>query len=516
MALIYSASFTAADGTTFNNTALPSIDKKGRVWYQASLNTPDHTFNNPHHALFNSRGPGSVLQIAREGEPAAGTDVLFDRLHGLTVGDSGQSVFYGGLRGQSLSSADDNGIWSTNLDGSLRLVARAGDIVPGLAGDARFGILASRNDFNSATTPRYAINAGGQIAFGAPLVGTADANDRAIFVSGAGEMRMVARRGMTAPGADGGVFATFLPSGGVPSINDHGEVAFAAGVDGTLNFEGVWSEGGGGDLTAVALRGDPAPGIGGGTTLASFLNPRINNRGEVAFLAFLDGSGIDRFNNTGIFTGRPGQLSLVAREGAPAPGVAGDTVFDSLDPFDVNQTPIINKEGRVAFFGRLAGPSIDASNNGGIWGQDRNGVLSLIAREGAEAPGGGVFSHLEPYRWGLQMNAAGQLAFLGSVRLNDQSFEAGIWAQDRAGELRLIVRTDQSVPFYSRINSLGFGDSSGGEDGWAASFNDRGELVFRANAGIFVSTLVAVPEPPAVSLLAAILALGFILGRRLL
>jgi len=124
------------------------------------------------------------------------------------------------------------------------------------------------------------------------------------------------------------------------------------------------------------------------------------------------------------------------------------------------------------------------------------------------------------------MNAAGQVAFFGSVKLPSQQYAvSGIWAQDRSGVLQLIVRGDQSAlsqidpPLSARLDGIDFGKSTGGQDGSASSFNDRGEILFRASGRIYVSSRVAVPEPSSAALiLIGLLSLGGrrVVGRRAL
>ncbi len=43
---------------------------------------------------------------------------------------------------------------------------------------------------------------------------------------------------------------------------------------------------------------------------------------------------------------------------------------------------VLNGSGQAAFFGDLAGTGVESNNGGGIWAEDRSGVLKLIAREG--------------------------------------------------------------------------------------------------------------------------------------
>ncbi|HEY3391443.1 MAG TPA: choice-of-anchor tandem repeat NxxGxxAF-containing protein, partial [Lacipirellulaceae bacterium] len=177
-----------------------------------------------------------------------------------------------------------------------------------------------------------------------------------------------------------------------------------------------------------------------------------------AFPAKLTGSGLDDTNNTGIWAESSGSLKLVARAGDRAPGTPDGVQFGRMTGITV---PTLNAAGQVAFVGTLAGSGVDTSNDLGIWATDVNGSLWLIAREGEQL----------------------------EVAPSD-------------------FRTIRSVSF-GRFEVGGTG--SGNEDGRPSGFNDRGQLGFTAtftdgSSGVFVSNLVAIPEP------ATVILIGFVLG----
>jgi hypothetical protein len=62
---------------------------------------------------------------------------------------------------------------------------------------------------------------------------------------------------------------------------------------------------------------------------------------------------------------------------------------------------------------------------------------------------------------------------------------------------------------FRKISSLDFAANSGNGDGRQSGFNDRGQIAFAAffmdgSSGVFVSDVVAVPEPGGYALLAAL------------
>ncbi len=192
-------------------------------------------------------------------------------------------------------------------------------------------------------------------------------------------------------------------------------------------------------MARVARTGDTAPGTT--DNFIRFSRPVLNNAGQTAFIGSLNSSST---TDRGIWSEGGGNgLALVARVGDNAPG--------TTDRFTVFYDPVLNNAGQVAFAGH-----IDGSGGTGIWAEDPSGVLTLIAR-------------------------AGDL----------------LDVDDGPGtDLRTIIRLD----FFTPSNS-----HPGNGEGRASAFNDLGQLAFHARFtdgtnGIFVSDLVAVPEPTSVVL----------------
>jgi hypothetical protein len=161
-------------------------------------------------------------------------------------------------------------------------------------------------------------------------------------------------------------------------------------------------------------------------------------------------------------------------------------------------SPVLNNAGNTAFLAFTNDEPIGSRS--GIWWETPQGLM-LVARSGDHAPGApdgavfgfGVGSFHQPL-----LNNSGQIAFIaryGSSR--------GIWATHPSGELQLIVSVGDQLEVapgdVRRILELGFASSTPVYPG-DRSFNDRGQIVFRASfaggtSGIFVSNAVAVPEP---------------------
>jgi hypothetical protein len=127
--------------------------------------------------------------------------------------------------------------------------------------------------------------------------------------------------------------------------------------------------------------------------------------------------------------------------------------------------PHINAVGRVAFSAQLRDATTNALVGFGIWAEDVNGVLRSIVQPGDVLDVGG-----------------------GDFRTVDRAIFAG--------------REQVQTRYYPR----------------GSGFNDRGQVAFAArftdgSYGVFVSDLVAVPEPTAVAIIIGLLPMTAVRGR---
>jgi hypothetical protein len=237
-----------------------------------------------------------------------------------------------------------------------------------------------------------------------------------------------------------------------------------------------------GAIAPITAAGYTAPGTGG-RKFAQPSNPDINNEGEIAFTAFLNGGAS---NNLGVWAGKPDSLELVARKGSGWTKRGGSLKFADF------QDPLIGANGHVAFIGTLSGFGATPANDTGIW-VGTPGSLRLVAREGGPAPTGfssdGKFKSFNA----LSVNAAGQVAFQGTMVLGDPSnIVTGHWATDTTGKLQPVV-INASSGLGGTLIQVGRFDSrsvnvafqwlgSGGEDGRVNSLNDAGDVAFDAGS----------------------------------
>jgi len=255
----------------------------------------------------------------------------------------------------------------------LRVVTVTGERAPGTAAGVTFSGL---------NAPR--IDAAGNITFGAFLAGpNLTTGHMGVFAESGGVLELVAQRGDPAPGAGPG--ATFTTTGFVPlspSISG-GLVAFRSPI---LPLGGGIFEETPSGLAAVVIAGQQAPGLASGVTMGVG-EPTLGAPGSVVFGSFLSGTGVNASNDESIWSDRSSRLALVVREGMRAPGTslvfgAGSSQFapGALRVFAVGP------DSRIFLHGNVSGRGVDDLNDEGLWLEGPSG-LTLIAREGAQAPG---------------------------------------------------------------------------------------------------------------------------------
>lgn len=449
-----------------------------------------------------------------------------------SINASGHVAFIGFVNGPGVNTFNDEAMWSEG-GGELALVAREFDPAPGTPAGVRF------NTFESELVPL--LNGPGRTAFRGNLAGSGidSSNSSGIWFEGDGGLTLAAREGNAAPGVEAGVVFLFA---GVPAFNDEGQMAFSGSLTGPAvtadNNTGIWSDTIG-PLALIARKGsniDVLPGL----QFGSISPPKLTAAGHVAFRCKVAGSGVNTTNDDAMFLHAGGALTLVAREGSAAPGLANVLVAQ------MSQSPMINQAGDMAFRSRLSGPGVDSSNDQAMW-IHRNGALELVARTGDPAPGTLPGTNIGTIHENYALNASGTVAFAGvltgfgvttdndfamwtagqgdpvlvarkgdpapstppgthfggfSVRFINASghvaFQSqltgssiiaqvndeGIWAQDETGTLRLVARTGDTLEVspgdVRTISFLQMAEIGGGEDGRPTGLNDAGQVAFRA------------------------------------
>ena len=462
---------------TTQSAGINDIDAQGLTMNSSGLTT----FRSSSAQLW-SEANGTLQIVASQGVAAPGTTAQFSSFNPAIINDLGDVAFYATLQGGDINLFNSQGIW-LGRQNNINLIARSSDPAPGLGSSATFFSFDSNSTVN---------NDQGQVAFEAQALGTGinPNQNHGIWVGAPGNVHLVAMEGTPAVSTG----ASFIGIGN-PVLNSLGDVAFKStlgpGLDSSQNV-GVFDTSGG-SVKLVARAGFIAPGTSSGTLFQNqFSNPVMNDSGNVAFLTDTTHVTYELTPDNGIWVFRNGSLQKVAMTGDTAPGTSQQfhLAFGA---------PVINAQGRVAFTANLSGPNPSGTDNFSIWSEGRTGALEMVAREGQQAPGlpgGFVFSSTfkDP-----TINSSGRIAFMAQIAPNFGQDIEGIWAQDQNFNLQLIALagnpvTGSGVPGTINLNAFTFVSGTGDQDGRRSGFNDLGQVAFRAllSTGIqagFVSNL---------------------------
>ena len=333
---------------TFININPPEFNDAGQVAFASQLaNTSGGAANTDNLGVFRGDG-GSVVQIARRGQPVPGGNGTLDTFGAPAINAAGQAAFAATLANTSGGLNDSSGIYRGDGVGAPVQIARQGQTVPGANGTfARF-------DFSNP-----ALNDAGQAAFKAALAntlgGTSD-NEGIFRGDGATPVIQVAREGQFAPGGDGR-FGSF---GFDPTLNNANQVAFYAGLTatsgGTANDTGLFRAGGAGGTITVAREGQAAPGGNGTFSVLSANDLALNDAGQIIFVADLAGTAGGSADDRGLFLYDDTRgLLTVAREGDALLGsTITDLRFNGSTIYNGDERSGFNELGQVAYGFTLA------------------------------------------------------------------------------------------------------------------------------------------------------------------
>jgi hypothetical protein len=297
--------------------------------------------------------PGALLVLARRGDatPGGGGSTLNTSFSTIShqptcMNSQGVTCFQATLAGGDVVGTTNNFAWLYGTPGNLELLIRKGDTIAVPGGTGVIGTVGFGGQMNEA----------GQVLHDEKLsttLGTAPATTATdgllmLYTPGSGN-QILAREGDAAPGTLGAVYNALNMS--VVGLTRSGRICFHASLSGGdvvagVNDHAAYS----GDAVngfAMALRrGDAAPGGAAGETVTSINTSSlcINDSGAMAFFGSVTGPSVTTANDGTLWAGMPGNFALVAREGDPAPGVAGAT-FSQVVAGSVN----LNDRGCVIF-----------------------------------------------------------------------------------------------------------------------------------------------------------------------
>jgi hypothetical protein len=368
-------------GTLVNDFEPGAVSPQGEVAFVVDYHPPD----SDSEALYLASG-GQLIPIVEPGKVAT------DDWSFVAGGDIGSFLSPVGMNGNGDVSfgCDIQKKGETDIKtGTFLWQRKSGQVIavelPDQAapGGGTFGAL------HTHTWPD--VNDPGDVAFSVDVPDASGAVAQGVFVRMAdGTYRVVARPGDNAP--DGSHFTRAIR----PSINNAGAVVFEAITD-KDDTSGIYlSENGA--IKAIASTGMDAPG---GGTFADVQSPRLNNKGEIVFLA-------DAGSGWGAYSVVDGKLTAVLAHGAT---LRDGATVDQVKNEDGHQdgTLALSDAGDVALH-------VDLSGNAGHAIYLLHGSqLVLVAQAGTDLGAVGIVDDAGGNQ--VAVNNQGQVAF--QVKLTD-------------------------------------------------------------------------------------------------
>jgi hypothetical protein len=369
----------------------------------------------------------------------------------VTMSENNTLAFQADLYGAGTSGSNGKALFTGATAATLQMMARWSDPAPGLPGLSLINTSGTVGiGSNVSISP-----SGGYTLWSSQLSGpgVTTTNDTAIFRGSPGGQAVIAREGDPAPGTAGAVYVgTKSAEYQFTKINRNGTVIFysqLAGGDVTVNVNDyAYFTGTPGAVSIMVRQG--AMVLPGGVTAAGLGYVwQLDNNGRVLYNLQLSGPGVTNANNDSLWIYTPGSGSqLLVREGDTAPGTAGATFNNSYDgSFPGVSAASLTRSGRYEFTtGLIGGDATAGVNDRALYSGVVGGGLTLIARSGQPAPGtDAVFAGFSPY-YSL-INDAGHLAFQATLTGGNSvpTNNSGIWIW-RSGTLSLVVRSGDPVP----------------------------------------------------------------------
>ena len=253
-----------------------------------------------------------------------------------------------------------------------------------------------------------------------------------------------------------------------PRINNSGVVAFWAQVsdNGSIVESSSWRWSRANGLENIARTGDAAPGTPDVFTFIKDTPPLLDSSGRVLIVGRTDQ------DQDGLWFGDPSGLTLVVKEGDPAPGMGAGAVFDNVE---FGET--LSDNGIVYFAATVEVPGGTILPVLYRW---ESGTLTLIAARGGSAPVPGpiayTYSSLKP----MNISPSGTCVFESQITYScggGTCSTKALFYEDGTGPVVIVTGDPDPLPGFPRDWTLtGYG---------RVVLNDLGHVVFEAfgNAG---------------------------------
>ncbi|MGH7132616.1 MAG: DUF7453 family protein [Phycisphaerales bacterium] len=443
--------------------------------------------------IYSGTGPFDLVQVGREGSTAAGigAGVNYSTFGQMGINGSGTVSFVSTIIGAGVTAANNQGVWA-GPPGAPALVALKGQAAPDTGG-------ALFNGFSG-----LALNGSGEVAFQSSLtgLGVPTSADTGLWANTGGTMTLIAREGSQAPGMPAGANFTNwndATSGATSLIlSDTGAVLFygtttGGGVVAGTNDTAIWT-GTPGNLAIVIRDGAPAPAGFPNAATVSAINSSgdLSAAGHVAYDVTVTGGGVTAANNRAIMAGLPASVAMVVRNGTAAPNAPAGANFSAFTT--AGNKLQINSSGAVLFQATLSGGGVVAANNVGLY-TNHGGTMREVHRKGtspAVLPAGVNITTFDAFAF----NSAGQVAFTatltgtGVVAANNNA----LFFWDPVLGLRLVAREGDPIHIgggaTATVSASGLLDSSATTPSFIGNATGNGLASSLSDNGALLFTVI--------------------------
>jgi hypothetical protein len=332
----------------------PQLNNRGEVAFSSPIQPAVQPIESG--AWTTAGGPLRLLAADRYPLPGApGSPIVGRGVYGPMISDSGQTSFV-------TTFGTNTTLWVDTPGGPLRRVVSTGDNLPP---GVRLPV--------SQVFPGL-IDANGHVIVDAQVT-VGSSNYLGLWSETSGSLQPVVIQD--------------LYSGGIPDAHSINNATISP--NGLLSFDVFPTSGPrllvaqnpDSSLRVVASTQQTAPGTT--STFSNLYASQINALGQVAFVANFSGDPFGGPIPTSIWAENATGLHMMTRAGDPAPGASG-AIFEGFEHVQFNDFGDLLFEAYLTQ--GVAG--VSSSNDQGLWLHHRNGVLTLIAREGDQldiAPG---------------------------------------------------------------------------------------------------------------------------------
>lgn len=364
----------------------------GVLLFKSTLTGTGVTASNNRALWADGIGSNNSTSLARAGFAIDEIPSLICKEPYRVTNSVGQAMLYATLTGSGIVTSattgavpNDQVVWAP---GASQWLARAGDAAPGATG-LKFSSL-----FTTTTSVRRPqLNNAGHVLLAPTLCdSTGVAVGSGLWSNRSGTLRKVVRNGDAVPNSAaviGSPIAPISSNSFAYNLCDNGAVVFAALIQGTGvtygNNRAIFRSNADGSLEMLARGGQQVPGAPAGVIISNESIARcwrVNEHGDIAFMAILLGTDVSFINDIGVFTTVGGALRMVAREGDPIPQ-SGGWSFASMYP-----EPLIyfNARGQLLFPSGASGGPTGVGGTMGWCRADENGVVRALALGGEILP----------------------------------------------------------------------------------------------------------------------------------